>query len=439
MYSRKGSSVLGGQSGFVASEPGYHPATHWPAADYIFTGPDNLDDAASAGGAITFTRASNGTRRDSSGILVTDANNIPRFDHDASGNPLGLLIEEARTNVCLQSEDFTTTWSDFQTTVTSNQAVAPDGAATADEFQHTDTSALLSQNITIVDGATSVFSVFLNRNDNQWVRVGVDDNGSDQFRAWFDVLNGVKGTASSTGGGTLIDSGIEDWGGGWYRVWIVGTLGAGDTTARPIIVNQTGDGSTTRDQTVSGYAWGAQLEAGAFPTSYIATTTTAVTRAADVATITGTNFSDWFNATEGTVIAEADLLAGSFPRTVEGVFAQIDKGSGSDAIVLQTRSGNFDNYSNRIRVAAANEFVDDLGDPNAGVLLKVALAYKTNDVSSAADGVILKNDTSVTLPTGLTTLRIGKGVTVQSLNGHMRRLTIYPTRRPDSELPALTA
>ena len=89
---------------------------------------------------IAYSGGDNGTYFDQNGVLQTSGTDIPRFDHNpVTGAPLGLLIEEARENLCLQSEDFATTWADSAVTpvgVSTNTTVAPDGNTTADtEYQ----------------------------------------------------------------------------------------------------------------------------------------------------------------------------------------------------------------------------------------------------------------------------------------------------------------
>ena len=102
----------------------------------------------------------------------------------------------------------------------------------------------------------------------------------------------------------------------------------------------TSNGTVTYDGNgTSGiYLWGAQLEEGAFPSSYIPTTTAAATRSADVASITGTAFSGWYRQDEGTFYGEATGLSGGATITVRasadaGERIQFVNGLGQTAVI----------------------------------------------------------------------------------------------------------
>jgi len=179
--------------------------------------------------------------------------------------------------------------------------------------------------------------------------------------------------------------------------------------------------------------WGAQLEVGAFPTSYIPTTTAAVTRNADVASITGANFSSWYRQDEGTVFADyKNIVAGSI---------------GFDATGSTTAERQYLRY-----LASQHQYVvidDNVNQAqiydNTGfgvTTAKTAAAYALNDFSIRTNGGAAAssaaNDVSGTLPT-LTTAYLGaSSSTTSSINGHLRRLTYFDRRLPDATLQAIT-
>src|SRR3990167_1054230 len=115
-------------------------------------------------GDPTFTRATTATTVDSTGTIVSVASGTARSWYDPTTLVYGgYLPEGARTNLCLQSEDFATTWTNVNSTEATNAAVAPDGATTADRLIPDDTvtdSAFLQTGLTLTAASTYTFSVF---------------------------------------------------------------------------------------------------------------------------------------------------------------------------------------------------------------------------------------------------------------------------------------
>jgi hypothetical protein len=185
--------------------------------------------------------------------------------------------------------------------------------------------------------------------------------------------------------------------------------------------------------TVTGTVQFAQLEAGAFATSFIPTAGSTVTRASDVAVMTGTAFSNWFNASEGTFIASATTMSTASRR---GVYAATDS-SGTNAnrlyLSVTTEASNF------VSTASVTQAdVTIAGVISDNTVFKDAFAYRENDISAAANGVLGTPDTSATLPV-VSELRLGtRSDGSIRLNGHLRNITYYPTRLTDAQLQALT-
>jgi hypothetical protein len=188
----------------------------------------------------------------------------------------------------------------------------------------------------------------------------------------------------------------------------------------------TGDG-------VSGmYLYGAQVEAGAFATSYIPTSAAQVTRAADIAVMTGTNFSSWYNQSEGTIVAS--ILNGTPTGTSTAVLSFQD-GAGS-ANNRHQMSG----YTAFTATVVGGVVQSNLGT-NASAAASLAYAYKANDFAASANGATPTTDNSGTVPSALAYATIGKfdfGL-AQSLNGHIRTIAYYPSRLSNAQLQALTS
>jgi hypothetical protein len=254
----------------------FYPASR-PALGIDFAQTKRLDPR------ITFTRASTATFVGADGLIQTAASGAPRFDHNpTTGESLGLLVEEARTNRLLYSTDFANAvWNKSFGTLTSNSLLAPDQTLTAALFQADGaTTSFLSSGLyqtfsSIAAGTALCLSVYVKNNNATTVRIGLGVlNNQFQSTTYTFATNTFSGSAGTTGT-------AQSLGNGWIRI----ALSISSTlygTARISILP---------DLTNSVYLWGAQLEVGAFPTSYIPTVASTVTRAADVATLSNANSS----------------------------------------------------------------------------------------------------------------------------------------------------
>jgi hypothetical protein len=180
-----------------------------------------------------------------------------------------------------------------------------------------------------------------------------------------------------------------------------------------------------------------QLEQGAFATSPIPTTTTALTRALDVAVMTGTNFSSWYNQSEGTVSVAFDVYAPSVSDGFGRVY-QINDGTSNNIIALLKNNGLGLEYFGLVRVAGLEQATLFTPAILANIPAKVATAYKLNDFAQSTNGGSVTTDTSGTIPT-VTQMRIGSGTDVSVLNGHLRRITYFNRRLANSELQLLSS
>jgi hypothetical protein len=216
---------------------------------------------------------------------------------------------------------------------------------------------------------------------------------------------------------------------GWYRVSVPFTP---TNTTPPVYSLYNGTtNSYTGDGTSGLFLWGAQTEAGAFPTSYIPTTTTALTRAADVASVN--TLSPWYNATEGTLYSEA------VPIGLKNPGAQYE-------VTLGT-SGTNEVRNRFVNANAAAQIHSSAGETfsyttaaTVNTVYKTALAYKTNDSAAAINGTASATDTSVTLPTASSVMYLGQDTGGGGLlNGYLRRIVFYPRRLSNAELQSITS
>lgn len=358
--------------------------------------------------------------------LLTAQNNVPRFDHNpTTGESLGLLIEEQRTNLALQSEAFGTTWGATRSFVTTNILVGPDGTLTADKVYENTTASnshYVAQTISLTSGTSYTFSVYAKAGERTQVRLRVD--GTAMFaNAQFNLSSGVV----SSGTGT-----ITNVGNGWYRCSVTGTSDlTGSNTVAIYLLDGSGATNYTGDGYSGLYVWGAQLEAGAFATSYIPTTAASATRQADAASMTGTNFSSWYDAAEGTMYGEAfDIGRGSL--------ANIDLYSISDGLNSNRISGSLGTDIHLIvRTNDVTQANLDAGTPTVGAFNKIAGAYKVNDFAVSLNGGAVVTDTVGTIPV-VNQFIIGALPSSARRGAYVRKLAYYPLRLTNAQLQAIT-
>jgi hypothetical protein len=398
---------------------------------------------ASLDSRVTFTRTGNtATVVNSSGVVAPINADLPRFDF----NPTtlicrGLLIEEARTNNLVYSEQFDNIlWNKTDTTITANSINAPSGTQTADlATEGSAGSSNVAQAITIVANSTNTFSVFLKRGNTDWVRFVIWDsvNNANRISAWVNLSTGALGATvvnagTSTGGAAT----VTNYGNGWYRVTLSGAVNNAAVLLNCLFSSAASDGVVTRVSGATYYAWGAQTESGTFPTSYIPTVASTVTRTADVASMTSTNFSSWYNATEG-----AFTFAGLF-------ITNANKETGSFRRLFAVSDGTTNNTMQNVALGTALLIRSE--EVIAGVFtafstvatpstdFNYAFAYKAASQALAINAGTTATSTAAALPT-VSQLNIGcaGGGTFQ-MCGWIKKLAFYPQRLINAEVQAFS-
>ena len=386
--------------------------------DFLLAAGSTIAQATGIGPDLTYT-GNGGTSLiwDENGVLVSTTNNQPRYDHDpVTGAALGLLIEEARTNLLIRSEEFeNAAWTKNGTTVTADQATAPDGGNTADLLE-------------AADGANdSAFQVVS----------GVDADSKYTLSVWIALAPGSDTPAA--------DSNVQVVLFGDLVATVVNNIGSDLTfSLQRFSVTATTDGAPTNftaqvgkveggDAGVNLIVWGAQVEKGAFPTSYIKTTTGTVTRSADVLSTTDLG---WFNdGGPGTF-----YVRGSQPAAAANthLFAISDGTADNRILILENGANKTQHFLSTGGVVQVS--LSDLVNWADGTEKKAALAFAANDAAAYTDGTQTGTDGSVTLPTGLTTLWVGANQTgVAQWNGHIAKIKYWDVRKSNAFLQALTA
>jgi hypothetical protein len=375
---------------------------------------------ARRGPTPTFTRASTATFVGSNGLIQSAAINQARFDHNPTTlASRGLLIEESRTNERTYSEDFSqATYGKTGVTISSVSDTSPSGGATIQKLLEDTSTGAHGFDFLNAQTGTQTFSIFLKAAGRQWSRLT-----ANSVVTWFNLQNGVIGTVGV--GHTAL---ITNFGNGWYRCSVSFNAALSNTIQ---IRAATGDTNLTYtgDGASGIFAWGAQLEAGSFPTSYIPTTTASVVRSADVCSITGSAFSGFYNQSEGTMLANAFTPA-SGDRTVLAA----DDNTANEMIRLRTEGTN---PFFKVTDGGSDVVAIDAGTVTANTAFKLIGAYKVNDFASSINGGSAVTDTTGTIPT-VDRMRIGAGQGGNTMCGCISAIRYFKKRLPDAKLQSLT-
>ena len=342
----------------------------------------------------------------------------PRFDFDpVTLQPRGLLVEEQRTNLALYSEQFNDAyWTKNGSTITANSGVAPDGTTTADLMILTANEGRVQRNITTTSNSASIYVKFVSGTG----LFAIDTNGG--VAADKTLFNLNTGAVVSTGAANS-NSTITPVGNGWYRV----STARGLTTGLTLFFGLA-TGSLAGDQLL---IWGAQLEAGAFATSYIPTVASTVTRSADIANMTGSLFSQWYGQSEGTFVISTSPIA----VDNDIVFSVSNSGGYNNSIYFPADSGSQFIVVNGGAVQANI----DAGTVTANTTNKIAGAYRASNFAASVGGGAVVATTSGTIPTVDRAVVGGLEVnTANRFNGHIRSIDYIPARAADFQLQALS-
>lgn len=366
---------------------------------------------------------------------------LPRFQNNpVTGNAEGLLIEGGATNLMQQSAAVRTSpWSVSNLTTIGPSITAPDGTTNGVEIVATNGSGPgAGQTLQIVSGisattayTTSVFFKPKGTAVNTQVIVRARNGGTflSDMSVVFDHATGTVGSITS-GTWTATSATSTNVGNGWYRFTFTGTTPATTTNIVVFLMN-----ANTGNGTDGVYAWGAQVEAQAFASSYIPTTTASVARGADSAVMSGTNFSSWYNQSEGAVLCE---MSGLPLGLVSGRAWQIDDGSNSNRHLALGVGGVSATVTHICTVLGSAQASMTSTSQNLTIPFKTAYGYRVDDFASVINAAAPLTDTLGTIPT-VDRLNIGQGITgLVHINAPIRRIAYWPTRLPNATLQSLT-
>lgn len=375
--------------------------------------------------ALTCTRASSGFYTNAAGTLVSIGSNTLRYGDN------GLLVEEERTNLWLQSQTFGTTWALTRTTLSANAATAPDGTTTADALIEDNTASnnhFILQNPTVAANTQVAASVYVKRGSGtRHVAIQlVAQGGSDFIKAYYDLGAGTVGAQVQTGAGVIASASIETLAGGWFRCILVGTPSpSGSLTAGACSINMSsgttnGSDAYNGDAASSLYLWGAQIEAAAFATSYIPTVAATVTRNFDDVSVGDLSF---INQTEGTIILANGELFGTLTN---------------NPILVGRRTNNENGLFTAFARYAGdwNGSVDVHTDHGESGAAKRASAYSPSGRAVAITNGAVATDTNIVGT--INAFQIGAGGNkAQVGSGYYKRVTYIPKRKSNAFLQAI--
>jgi len=375
--------------------------------------------------------------------LFEHPNNVPRVEYDADSNRLGLLIEEARTNLFTYSLLLTEYWSKNNASLSANQATAPDGTLTASEMIPTASAnqSFINLNRSVTSGTTYTQSIFVKQKDTSWFQIAPSTGFAASYQN-FNIATGSLGSGDVTSNDG--SASIQNVGNGWYRCSVTMPCNATESAGRMVFVYMTGDdgrintdGTSTPDGTEGVYVWGAQLEEGSFPTSYIKTTGSTATRSADTVEISGDVFG--LNDKEGTMVVEFDQTyvegGTGFPRAVE---------LGNDSTSVQRCNIYITESTNRLTAALntnnVNQGILALNTSLTGTLpmTKVAYGFADNNLGASDNGDTALTDTAADF-SGATNKRNQITFGTSSFVGHIKSFKYYPRRLTNAQLEDLSS
>ena len=404
-----------------------------PTLDLNFAKNKSLIDTLTGRNLITFSRSSTATYVGADGLIKYAASNAARFDHNpATGESLGLLVEEARTNVATYSDQLANAiWTKAGLSIfTVNTITAPDGTLTGSFIAWQNATSPLSNGLGLQYGVgiaagTNTLSCFAKIGTARYLALGLTNNSGLTSTAIFDLQTGTVNGSGSHPNFTVNGTSMVSAGAGWYRCSLTSTYAA---TMKIHISSSTSGFSGTYGRNVSGdgtsgiYIWGPQIEPGSFPTSYIPTVASTVTRAADVASITGTNFSSWYNVNQGTTFF-ATLLQTPVANFSHGFLSQ-ENGN-------QFRCGIYNNEWVAWRTG------EGIGprSPIVSGINKGAFCYdRITSTQSRCFNSTTPTNATYSIPLSPTSVPI----VYQPGSVRISRIAYYPTRLQDFQLQQLT-
>ena len=392
-------------------------------------------------GDFDFTRGSKATRINAQGLIEIVNDNISRLDYDLLNGKVvncpHYLLEPARTNLLKYSEDFSGTglsnWTASGASFTTPLQVSPDGSLNAWKLTEDSTNGLHQANYPTLAASASTYytaSFFVKANGRNFFQILGSTGSEGGGYVNFDIVNGIVGSSEHLTGQ------IEDYGNGWFRCsgTNISTSTATEIRLYPFFItalNSQRAESYQGDGSSGYYIFGAQIEEGSYPTSYIPTNGTTITRTAETAT--GSGDAATFNDSEGVLMANFSSFADSTFK-----YITISDGSIENRITIILLSNN--NIYGQVRAANSEVFFQETSGISIQHNNKIAVSYKTNQCKLFVNGFqVGSTDTSSPMPSGLNTLAFDDGSGSNDFYGKTRELQYFYSVLTDAQLETLTS
>jgi hypothetical protein len=395
---------------------------------------------ANGDGDFTHTRASSATRVNKDGLIESVASGVPRLDYPLIDGVVqdcpALLLEPSRTNQHLSSEDFSG-YAGANFTVVPNDATSPDGNVSADFIKENSgvNQKYFYKDSSITSGLEYTQSIFIKSNGTRYFQITGSTGFDTGMRVNFDLEVG-----EITLNVNANDASIIEYPDGWYRVSVTDT--ATTTTTGRMVYALIGSADAGRLASYSGvttegvYAWGAMLEVGDYPTSYIPTTTASVTRSADECNSAGTSAE--FNDSEGVLFAE---IQGLNDTDTSNRYISLTDGTPTNALMIQYRNnGELRLYNGGF---STPEMIYRDANAHATENIKVAIKYGTttgsykvyiNGFSETIEGAFV-----ATAMSGLDELKFEYALGGNNFYGNTKQIMTFNEALTDSELEQVTS
>ena len=388
-------------------------------------------------GDFDFTRSGSATRINSQGLIETVGNGVSRLNYPMiDGKVVGCphhILEPTRTNLITYSEDFSdSSWTKGASTITSNATISPYGSLNADKLVENTSIAnhRVYKIISIVNLQKYTQSIFVKKGERRYLQIAFGSKFSSVQWANFDLEDGI--VTLDNGG---VNAKIENFGNGWYRCSATST--ATVTSSEAFYINMINNPNSGRFESYQGdgtsgiYIWGFEVEQGSYPTSYIPTNGSTVTRSAETAN--GSGDASTFNDSEGVLMAEIKGLSSSDTSnrrlgitkngTYEGLRLQMDNGT----IGATLYDGTTNQYSKVVNI-------------DNSIFNKVAFKYKANDFALWINGIEYHPQSSgITFVDGTLDDLSFDYVGGNDLYSNTKQVQYFDSALTDSELETLTS